>query len=174
MASYIWLFPLLFIFHDFEEIIGMRLWVARNGAYLSRRFPRFAFIFKIPNTEGFAIAVAEELILILIISILALTNNRTAQLLWIGAFIGFTAHLVVHIAQTIIIRKYIPALATSFAILPLCIWITITCIQSTEYSLIEILAYSLIAIITIGANLLLAHWIARKYGKWVDDKLKKC
>ncbi|RYM02943.1 HXXEE domain-containing protein [Sporolactobacillus sp. THM7-7] len=37
----IWLFPILFMFHDFEEIIFMKSWLIKNKYYLSQRFPRF-------------------------------------------------------------------------------------------------------------------------------------
>lgn len=31
MTTYVWLFPLLFIFHDLEEIIGFIPWIALTG-----------------------------------------------------------------------------------------------------------------------------------------------
>ena len=36
-------FPLLFIFHDLEEIIGMRRFINRNADMLQSRFP---FLYK--------------------------------------------------------------------------------------------------------------------------------
>lgn len=37
MEKYVWLFPLLFIFHDMEEIIGFGIWYKRNKAMLDER-----------------------------------------------------------------------------------------------------------------------------------------
>ena len=169
MDQYIWLLPLLFVFHDFEEIIGMRAWTARNAADICQRFPRFAFIFKsTTTTEGFALAVAEEFVLLLIICGLTFTGIRAFNLLWLGTFIAFALHLVVHIGQAVVIRKYIPALATSILVLPVSLWLIVNCIKTSNFSPIEITIYSLAATVAVGANLLLAHWLARKFGEWVE------
>ena len=172
MEQYLWLFPILFVFHDFEEIIGCRLFVAKNGTAITQRFPKIAFIFNNLSTEGFALAVAEELVLLLIICGLTFTNIRAFNLLWLGTFIAFTLHLVVHIGQAIVIRKYIPALATSILVLPVSVWLTIDCVKVSDFSPIEIVAYSLVAAIAVGANLFLAHWLARKFNEWQEGKIK--
>ena len=172
MNQYIWLLPLLFVFHDFEEIIGMRAWTTRNAADICQRFPRFAFIFKsTTTTEGFALAVAEEFVLLLIICGLTFTGIRAFNLLWLGTFIAFSLHLVVHIGQAVVIRKYSPALATSILLLPISVWISIDCIGTIDGSVVEIVAYSLVAAVAVGANLFLAHWIARKFGEWQQRNL---
>lgn len=62
--QYIWLFPILFIFHDFEEIIFMRAWINKNRSFLRGRFPvlapkMFAHFDPI-TTSAFALGVAEE------------------------------------------------------------------------------------------------------------------
>ncbi|HHS9349233.1 HXXEE domain-containing protein [Clostridioides difficile] len=36
MEKYIWLFPLLFIFHDMEEIIGFGIWLKKINQCLIR------------------------------------------------------------------------------------------------------------------------------------------
>ena len=171
MEQYIWLFPILFVFHDFEEIIGCKLFVAKNGAAITQRFPKIAFIFNNFSTEGFALAVAEELVLILIICGLTFTGIRVFNLLWLGTFIAFTLHMVVHIGQAIVLRKYIPAVATSILLLPVCVWIAIECVREVDGSVVEIVAYSLVAAIAVGANLFLAHWFARKFNEWQHWKI---
>ena len=172
MNQYLWLFPILFVFHDFEEIIGCRLFVAKNGAAITQRFPKIAFIFNNFSTEGFALAVAEELVLLLIICGLTFTGIRAFNLIWLGTFIAFTLHLVVHIGQAIVIRKYIPALATSILLLPISIWLAIDCIELFKAKLLETVVYSLVAAIAVGANLFLAHWIARKFNVWQEGEMK--
>lgn len=162
--------PLLFVFHDFEEIIGMRAWTARNAADICQRFPRFAFIFKsTTTTEGFALAVAEEFVLLLIICGVTFTGIRVFNLLWLGTFIAFSLHLVVHIGQAVVIRKYIPALATSILVLPVSIWLIADCIGLFKAEILEIVIYSLVATVAVVANLFLAHWLARKFWEWVKN-----
>ena len=36
MAFYLWMFPLLFIFHDMEEIIGLVPWIHLNETWPKR------------------------------------------------------------------------------------------------------------------------------------------
>ena len=45
--------------------------------------------------------------------------------LWFGGFIAYGIRLIIHIGQSIVIRKYIPALATSLLTLPLSVYFII-------------------------------------------------
>ena len=60
------LFPVVFMLHDFEEIIMQQRWMERNADELSRRFPvlrKQIMQLRELSTTGFAIAVAEEFII---------------------------------------------------------------------------------------------------------------
>ena len=59
MKDIIWLFPLLFIFHDLEEIIGFIPWLQRNEQLLAKKATVILKAHKDLSTEGFALAVAE-------------------------------------------------------------------------------------------------------------------
>lgn len=114
MAFYLWMFPLLFIFHDMEEIIGLVPWIRLNETSLSQKAPTILKIHKEMTTEGFALAVFEEFFLVLSITLLAyFTQSRVLELVWLGGFVVFALHLLLHIGQSILLRKYIPALITS-------------------------------------------------------------
>ena len=71
MKEYVWLFPIIFMFHDMEEIIGFKFFLRQNEAELKQRFPLILRRYKNFSTEGFALAVYEELILCIAISVLA-------------------------------------------------------------------------------------------------------
>ena len=63
----IYLFPIVFMLHDFEEIIMQQRWMERNADELCRRFPvlrKQIMQLRELSTTGFAIAVAEEFIII--------------------------------------------------------------------------------------------------------------
>ena len=70
MKDYILLLPILFIFHDMEEIIGFGYFF-RNNKQLFERFPKITEAYKDFSTEGFALAVYEEFIPFFGISLLA-------------------------------------------------------------------------------------------------------
>ena len=108
MAFYLWLFPLLFIFHDMEEIIGLVPWIHLNETLLAQKAPAILKIHKGITTEGFALAVFEEFILVLSITLLAyFTQSRVLELVWLGGFVAFALHLLLHIGQAIFLGKYI-------------------------------------------------------------------
>ena len=71
MDTYIWLFPTLFMFHDMEEIMGLRGRLTKNEAVLAERFPKIAQLYMHFTTEGFAVAVFEELCVCILFCLLA-------------------------------------------------------------------------------------------------------
>ena len=85
--------------------------------------------------------------------------------LWLGVFIAFTFHLVIHIGQTIVIKKYVPAVITSVICLPLSIWLIAISISTLSYSSVEIFTYSLVGIVVVAGNLKIAHGIMRVFTK---------
>lgn len=169
MERYVWLFPLLFIFHDMEEIIGFGIWYKRNKVMLDERFPAISKSYADYSTEGMAAAVYEELILCIVFSIIAIYTGKYA--LWLGGFIAYTLHLVMHIGQSIVLRDYIPALTTSIIALPVSIWIINRCIKLMEYSAGTVVLYSIIGTIVVGVNLRFAHILLAWFTRWMNTKL---
>ena len=55
MKEYVWLFPIIFMFHDMEEIIGFKFFLRQNTAELQKRFPFILRRYKDFSTEGFAL-----------------------------------------------------------------------------------------------------------------------
>ncbi|MDN3910338.1 HXXEE domain-containing protein [Clostridioides difficile] len=51
MEKYIWLFPLLFIFHDMEEIIGFGIWLKKNKSMLDKKYPFISKIYENYSTD---------------------------------------------------------------------------------------------------------------------------
>ena len=98
MAYYLWMFPLLFIFHDMEEIIGLVPWIRLNETLLAQKAPTILKIHKEMTTEGFALAVFEEFIIVLSITLLAyFSQSRVLELVWLVGFVAFSLHLLLHI-----------------------------------------------------------------------------
>ncbi|HBF7897505.1 HXXEE domain-containing protein [Clostridioides difficile] len=170
MEKYIWLFPLLFIFHDMEEIIGFRIWLKKNKSLLDKKYPFISKIYENYSTEGMAFAVFEEFILCIIFCILTvITDNQYVYLLWLGSFIAYTLHLVIHIGQSIIIRKYIPSLITSIICLPISIWCISKSIYIVDCEMSTTILYSIIGIIIVALNLKFAQSLIGKFTKWMSN-----
>ncbi|CCL83221.1 TPA: HXXEE domain-containing protein [Clostridioides difficile] len=170
MGKYIWLFPLLFIFHDMEEIIGFGIWLKKNKSMLDKKYPFISKIYENYSTEGMAFAVFEEFILCIIFCILTvITENQYVYLLWLGSFIAYTLHLVIHIGQSIIIRKYIPSLITSIICLPISIWCISKSIYIVDCEMSTTILYSIIGIIIVALNLKFAQSLIGKFTKWMSN-----
>ena len=170
MEKYIWLFPLLFIFHDMEEIIGFGIWLKKNKSMLDKKYPFISKIYENYSTEGMAFAVFEEFILCIIFCILTvITENQYVYLLWLGSFIAYTLHLVIHIGQSIIIRKYIPSLITSIICLPISIWCISKSIYIVDCEMSTTILYSIIGIIIVALNLKFAQSLIGKFTKWMAN-----
>lgn len=74
MKDIIWLFPLLFIFHDLEEIIGFMPWIEQNEKLLEKKAAFILNTHKSLSTEGFTLAVVEEFVVVSLISLLFFTT----------------------------------------------------------------------------------------------------
>ncbi|HBE9729719.1 TPA: HXXEE domain-containing protein [Clostridioides difficile] len=170
MEKYIWLFPLLFIFHDMEEIIGFGIWLKKNKSMLDKKYPFISKVYENYSTEGMAFAVFEEFILCIIFCILTvITENQYVYLLWLGSFIAYTLHLIIHIGQSIIIRKYIPSLITSIICLPISIWCISKSIYIVDCEMSTTILYSIIGIIIVALNLKFAQSLIGKFTKWMSN-----
>ena len=85
------LLPVVFMLHEYEEIIMFRHWLDRNRDELKRRFPKFErFLARRRHfdysTATFAIGTAHEFILISLISFCAVWLG--AYQWWFAAFAG--------------------------------------------------------------------------------------
>ena len=76
-----------------------------------------------------------------------------------GSFVAYTIHLLIHIGQSIVIKKYIPAGITSIICLPISIWVIAESIERLCYSPWQVLAYSIIGTVIVAGNLKAAHGI---------------
>jgi hypothetical protein len=149
---------MLFIFHDLEEIIGMRIFLVRNEDMLQRRFPKIIKLFHGTTNEGFALAVAEEFVVFTIIALLALwIDNQFVWNIWLGGFFGLTFHYLVHIVQSIVLMKYIPALATSIICLPISIYILKQCLMTLTGDTFTNIWQIGVGVAVAATNLVCAH-----------------
>lgn len=166
MKEYALLFPLIFVFHDMEELIGFSQFFANNREMLEKRFPQIAKTYRDFRTEGMALAVFEEFVICSLISIaVEFTNSEIFSYIWLGSFIGCTIHFCVHIVETCVIRKYIPAVITSIICLPFSIYIIWACKEliHNATAIQSVLLLSGIALVAV--NLKFAHILMSWYSK---------
>ena len=164
---FVWFLPLIFIFHDMEEIIGMSTFLRKNKGLLEEKYPIILRQYKDFSTEGFALAVYEELIICIILSALVFfTDVRIFYFVWIGVFIALIFHFVAHIVQSLILRKYIPAIVTSILCLPVSIFIIKISLDSISSGFDYF--WMIFSFIIVFVNLILIQrsigWFTKKMG----------
>ena len=147
----------------------MQPWLNKNRRYLCERFPKLSkrLLPHLDNitTSSFAFGVAEEFILISIVTVVSYVTNWYN--LWVGLFIAFALHLVIHCLQALIVRKYIPAIITSILCLPICVYIIENIIQL--FPLRTVILYSILGFIIMVVNLVIVHKGMDIFNKWLTQ-----
>ena len=169
------LLPVVFMIHDFEEVIMFRSWLERNRKELKTRFPKVEVIltrlrFFELSTPAFSVAVAHEFLLLSIVSLTAVFCE--AYEWWFAAFMAFFLHLFVHVAQWVTYRKYVPVIITSIAALPYCVYTFMRFEESAWLTHSQMFLWTAIGVVLTILSFPSAFYFARKFDKW-DMYLKQ-
>ncbi len=163
--SLIWLFPLIFMVHDFEEIIFQEWWFNKERSALLKKYPKVAREYEMISTAGFALAVSEEFIVLLVIALTSIVFQW--YYLWLGTLVTFLIHLIIHIVQWAIYKKYIPAIITVIPAAIYSIYAIRFVYESCNMQLLSGIMWSMIGMIILGANLFFVHRMARKITRFL-------
>lgn len=168
------LLPVAFMIHEYEEIIMFKGWLTKNRIQLKRRFPKIAtfmaqhHVFDL-STSSFAVGTAHNF---------ALISTATFAGIWLEAYqwwwvalVGHTTHLVVHLAQWAIYRRYLPVIATTILTLPYCIYAGSRFTEQSALSPESLLLWSILGIIVMLLSVLSSWLLMSKFHKW--EKLSK-
>lgn len=153
--------PVAFVIHDAEEVILRKKCMPQVVKRVAEKFPKLLPVAKHlqeMSTSRFLAIVSEELLLILVVTIVFLTYGYPYLLY--ALFLGFGIHLVVHVVQAIALKCYIPGLVTTLLLLPYSIIGTID--LTLQYGAKLCLLLALLGFVAVVANLLLMHKIMKK------------
>ena len=144
------LLPVVFILHEYEEIIMFRHWLDRNRDELKRRFPKFERFLARRRHFDYSTATICHWDCPRVHS--DFPHSFCAVWLgayqwWFAAFTGYSFHLIVHLAQWTIYRKYIPVIITTFLTLPYCVYAFVELEKTSILSPLQMFLWSVIGII---------------------------
>ncbi|WP_334075855.1 MULTISPECIES: HXXEE domain-containing protein [Paenibacillus] len=121
LVSLFWLFPVTFLFHDFEELLTVEKWATRHRDHLDDTLPDF--FKKIlgsslrMNTLHFAKDVFAVYTIIVVATGLAVFFH--VYLLFLAALHLYFLHVFTHVGQALYLKKYTPGVITAvFPVLP--------------------------------------------------------
>lgn len=165
--SIIWLLPIIFMLHDFEEIIFMEWWGEKNKLELIEKYPRIAKVYTRLSTAAFALAVSEEFIIIILITLVSIIFEW--YYLWFGLLITFLVHLIVHLIQWIIYKKYIPAIVTVVPSMMYSVYAIYFIYNNSNMGILPLAMWSIFGIVIFLINLIFVHKLARKFNKFIKN-----
>lgn len=153
----VWMLPILFILHDFEEMIFMPLWKKRHRHKLvTFKKPFFG---SVTLSSAFAVGVLEEFVILLFISGLCQMTHNTV--LYFSFVIAYTSHFMIHYIMCLQFRGYVPGVVTVTLELPIVLMI-IFHYWPSKGSLLSVIAYLFVAMALAYTNLKVMHQIMPK------------
>jgi len=166
----IWLFPIIFMFHDFEEIIIIKPWFVKNGEQIKARFPKISKRL-LPYTDSLttsslSLGVAGMFMLVCIVTITA--NLTDWYYLWFGVFTVFTLHLLSHCLPGFVFKGYVPAIVTSVICLPLCCYLLVLFLQLFKMGFLQAALSVIMGIVVMMATRLIMHIVMQKFDRWLN------
>ncbi len=167
------LLPIVFMIHEYEEIMMFRRWLDGNREELKRRFPKIeAFIARSGlfrfSTATFAAGTAHEFILLSAISVYAVWSGEYQW--WFAVLMGHSVHLLVHVAQWAVYQKYVPVIITSALTLPYCVYAAVRFTAAAAWSPLQILLWTGVGIILVLLSFPSAFFIMSRFHRWENNK----
>ena len=166
-----WLLPVVFMLHDFEEIVMMPSWLRRHGEEAIARHPFAAGMMRrVQGLSGSAYAFAVAMVFVLIAGVTLISVLAGLPGLWAGAVVVLGLHFVVHIGQFLAWRGYVPVIVTSVPGLIWCIWALGEALSRGMVTLGETLPWVLFGAVLTPAWLVLAHRLARRVDRGLERR----
>jgi Sec-independent protein secretion pathway component TatC len=79
---------------------------------------------------------------------------------------AFSLHLIGHVLQWVVLRKYIPSIVTALLALPYCLYTCYRFISAGTMSSLQVVLWTGIGLALMIGNLVLAHALALRFEKW--------
>ena len=171
MNFIVWMLPVIFMVHDFEEIIMAEVWDKRFHERIVKLFPK-----RRPfglgevhrwQTPTLSVAVAIEFVLFALISFLSVVFQN--YLVWFSAFLGLLIHMVViHILVCFWFRGYVPGVVTSAILLIPGIFYLMKAQAILNYDTLTLLLAGGTGIALLAVILPLLHRFMGTTDTWLD------
>lgn len=171
LNALVWLFPVLYMIHDFEEIILIGAWKKRYKkeieALKDKKAPYADFI----STASFSCSVAVNFFIFSIVTLLSCLTNT--YVVWYGLFFAIVFHFAIHIFISIRFKHFVPGLLTSILCLPVGTYILFITADMAKYSWLTICVSCVICFLILLADLVIIHALMPVFNKWLEKYAEK-
>jgi uncharacterized protein with HXXEE motif len=162
------MFPVVFMFHDFEELCFLESWIRKNADFLRNKpAGRNWLTVEGYSTSALGIAIAMMFLFVSSTSILCVIYDLFA--LFAAAMTVFALHNLVHIIQPILLRRYIPAMGSSIITLPYALYVLY---YMNRHNLF-VWRDTIILSVLFGALTFTYLGIAKRLGSWIDTRFNR-
>ena len=171
MNSIVWILPVIFMLHDFEEIILVGVWKQRY-----RKMLNILSIKKKPykhfrNTNSFSMAIAALFLITVVIGLVSIITKNYC--VWYGAFFAFTAHFLLHIVLTLRFKHFVPGIITAIIFLPVCIFVLYKVTALLSYSYKTLVSSSVLCCLGVAIIFYFINQLIGIFDKWLQKYASK-
>ncbi|NMS91112.1 HXXEE domain-containing protein [Clostridioides difficile] len=164
----VWSLPILFMLHDFEEIIFVGHWKKKFKSLLEipnmKKKPYGHFI----DTASFSMTIGILFLIQVLITFFSILFQ--SYCVWYGVFFAFTAHFIlVHIPFTIIFKHFVPGIFTSLIILPICFFILYKSATILSYSFQMYVISCVLSCVAVGILFISVDFLMKVFYKWLNN-----
>ena len=170
------LFLVVFMIHEYEEIIMFRRWIDRNRGELRKRFPKIEFVlystwtFRLFHFHLCRWNCSRVHTCFCCFVLLGLDRSISIVVCCIDRIFR---SLVMHIVQWIVYRKYVPVIITSLLTLPYCIYSFVEFSKVTVLSFSQMVLWAVIGIVLTILSVFSAFFFMDRFQRWEEGNNKK-
>jgi uncharacterized protein with HXXEE motif len=162
------MFPVVFMFHDFEELCFLESWIRKNADFLRNTFAGKNWLkYEGYSTAALGITIMMMFLLVSLTSILSVLFNLYA--LFAAAMIVFTLHNLVHIIQPILLKRYIPAMGSAIITIAYSLYVLDYMNRLRLFMWKDLGYFSLL----FGAVTFTYLDVAGRIGFWIDERFNR-
>ncbi|MCK8474259.1 HXXEE domain-containing protein [Lactiplantibacillus plantarum] len=154
-SSY-WILPLIFMFHDFEELVFVPYWLKDHNPKIHGH----VLFGGVNRSDILAAGIWEEFCMYLLLA--TVTYIMDSPLLVATATLPYLFHLIMHLVFVFNKRTYVPGAITAIIELPIIIVYLYGLTTLTKASLWEWIIVVIIMFVSFISNLKFIHWIMAK------------
>ncbi|MCG0586111.1 HXXEE domain-containing protein [Lactiplantibacillus plantarum] len=154
-SSY-WILPLIFMFHDFEELVFVPYWLKDHNPKIHGH----VLFGGVNRSDILAAGIWEEFCMYLLLATVAYIMD--SPLLVATATLPYLFHLIMHLVFVFNKRTYVPGAITATIELPIIIVYLYGLTTLTKASLWEWIIVVIIMFVSFISNLKFIHWIMAK------------
>lgn len=121
LSSLLWLLPITFVFHDFEEILTVEKWGKERRARILGTMPEFAKKVYASSFQMSTHRFSQDVLVVysVIVTVTVLAALFHVYILFLAALHLYFLHVFTHLGQALFLKMYTPGVVTAvFPVLP--------------------------------------------------------